>query len=127
MLWEPYLDLLSRNPGALKYSSVYELLPGSLQEFLGRCGKSERGKVLKAIAGLTKASSLESAIKTVDVALAYNAFDTESLANLHRRVHGPEIELPPLSLGDHIPKLAPLTTSLAAYDISLTGGGEDLC
>ena len=127
MLWEPYLDLLSRNPGALKYSSIYEILPGSLQEFLGRCGKSERGKVLKAIAGLTKASSLESAIKTVDVALAYDAFDTESLANLHRRVHSPEIELPPLSLGDRIPKLAPLTTSLAAYDISLTGGGEDLC
>lgn len=127
MLWEPYLDLLSRNPGALKYSGIYGILPDSLQEFLERCGKSERGTVLRAIASLTKASSLESAIKTVDVALTYDAFDTESLVNLHRRIHSPEVELPPLSLSGRVPRLDSLSTSLAAYDAALTGTGEDLC
>jgi len=101
MLWEPYLDLLARNPGVMKYTGIYEILPPSLKDFLERCNKHERGKVLRAIASLTKTSGLEGAIKTVDVALGYDAFDPDSLVNLHRRVHSPQLELPPLSLGAH--------------------------
>lgn len=119
MQWLPYLTQLSRNPGALKYTGIYKMLPTTLQQALDSSNKSDRGKILKAIAALTETSTFESAIKTVESALLYGTYDADSLVNLHSRLHNPAQELPPLSLGDRIPKLRPVMPNLAAYDAGL--------
>ena len=79
----PSLTQLSRCPGALKYTGIYQLLPESVKEYLEKCNKSNKGKVLQVIAALTEKSGFESAVETVSNALQYDAIDIDSLINLH--------------------------------------------
>jgi hypothetical protein len=123
MKWIPYLTQLSRCPRALKYTGIYQMLPESVQNYLERCSKNDKGKVLQVIATLTEKDGFESAVATVNHALEYDAADTDSLINLHRRIHGNVIELAPIRLAGNIPTLASVTTNLAAYDINLEKAG----
>jgi len=123
MKWLPYLKQLSRRPGALKYTGIYQLLPQSMNTYLEKCDKSSIGKVLQMIATLTELNDFESAVETVDNALDYEVADTDSLLNLHNRIHGSFIELPPIQLPDNIPVLAGTSTDLDVYDQKLENTG----
>jgi len=123
MKWLPYLTQLSRSPGALKYTGIYQMLPDSLKEYLEKCSKSDKGKVLQVIATLTKESGFECAVETVDHALKYDATDADSLISLHNRIHRNVVELAPIHLARNIPELMPLTPNLAAYDASIAKAG----
>jgi transposase len=124
MKWMPYLTQLSRCPGALKYTGIYQMLPESIKNYLEKCNKSDKGKVLQVIASLTEKSGFESALETVDNALKYDAADTDSLINLHNRIHGNVIELEPIRLSENIPKLARFVPDLAVYDSHLWKAGD---
>jgi len=119
MKWLPYLTQLSRRPGALQYTGIYQMLPESIKEYLDKCNKRDKGKVLQVIATLTEKSGFECAIETVDHALKYDATDTDSLISLHSRIHGNVVELAPIRLAGNIPELVRVTPNLAAYDASL--------
>ena len=127
MEWLPYLTQLSRCPGALKYTGIYQLLPQTVKEYLEKCGKSDKGKVLKTIAILTERSGFESAVETVGTALMYGATDTDSLINLHSRIHGNVVELSPIRLPGNIPDLDRVKPNLSAYDTSLAKAGVKKC
>lgn len=122
MEWLPYLKQLSLRPRALKYTGVYEMMPATLQQFLGRCSNSEVGKVLKVLSELTDRTGFTSALNTVDQALAYGAVDADSLKNLYRRLYSDVPELPSMALGSELPKLRQMSDSLAVYDIFLQKG-----
>lgn len=119
MKWLPYLTQLSRCPGALKYTGIYHLLPQTVRDYLERCSKSDKGKVLQAIASLTSKNGFDLAVETVEIALKYDATDVDSLINLDNRLHSKLIELDPIRLSGNIPNLARVTPNLAAYDASL--------
>jgi len=123
MKWLPYLKQLSRRPGALKYSGIYQLLPPSVNTYLERCDKAGIGKVLQMIATLTELNGFESAVKTVEDALDYEVTDTDSLLNLHNRIHENFIELPALQLQKNIPDLEGISTDLGIYDRKLKSTG----
>jgi len=123
MKWLPYLTQLSRCPGALKYTGIYQMLPESIKNYLEKCNKSDKGKVLQIIASLTQTSGFECAVETVDNALKYEATDTDSLVNLHNRIHGNVIELAPIRLLGNIPDLVPVIPDLTAYDRRIAKAG----
>lgn len=123
MQWLPYLTRLSRSPNALKYTGIYPMLPGSLQEYLERCCKSDRGKVLRLIASLTERSGFDSAVMTVEQALTYPITDVDSLLNLHHRLYDRVLEMAPLRLAESIPRLERVAPDLAAYDARLEKAG----
>jgi transposase len=124
MQWLPYLTQLSRSPNALKYTGIYPMLPASLKAYLDRCGRSEKGRILRVVAALTERNGFESALETVDHALKYAATDIDSLINLHNRIYGHVPDLAPMALAGSIPELTPVSPNLAAYDARLakTGG-----
>lgn len=125
MQWLPYLNQLAKKPGALKYTGIYELMPKSMQEYLTHCSKDQQGQVLKAIASLTGRDGFESAVKAVDSALIHQAYDPDSLLNLHARLNQPYYEPMPILLDHHVPRLSPVSVNLSSYDASLTPkGGE---
>jgi len=126
MQWLPYLTQLSRSPNALKYTGIYPMLPESLKTYLDRCGRSDKGKILRVIAALTERNSFAGALKTVDHALKYAATDIDSLINLHNRIYSQVPEMAPMSLSGNIPELIPVTPNLAAYDARLASAGERL-
>ncbi|MBF9019020.1 IS21 family transposase [Oceanispirochaeta sp. M2] len=123
MKWLPYLKQLSRRPGALKYSGIYQLLPPIMNTYLERCDKAGIGQVLQMIATLTELSDFESAVKTVENALDYEVIDTDSLLNLHNRIHGDFVELPALKLSENVPVMAGLSTDMSIYDRKLKSSG----
>lgn len=127
MQWLPYLAQLSRCPGALKYTGIYQMLPEPIQHYLEKCNKREKGKVLAAIASLTKTSDFAKAVETVGAALSYEATDVDSLVNLHNRLHGKVLQLEPVKLPNHIPHLDKYIPNLAAYDVGLMKVGVREC
>ena len=63
------------------------------------------------------------AIETVEAALKYDVTDTDSLINLHSRIHGEIIELAPIRLTQNIPNLTRVIPNLAVYDLNLAKAG----
>ena len=54
MIWQPYLDLLSRRPKAIKYSSLYDQFPEVWTTFLNNCTEEEQKDVLRLLGKLLK-------------------------------------------------------------------------
>lgn len=127
MKWFPYLNQLARRPGALKYTGIYQMLPQPVKEYIENLSKQDKGKVLKAIADLTKRSSFEKAVETVSAALSYRATDVDSLINLHKCLHEKVLQLEPIRLPEHIPQLKRYEPNLIAYDKSLGKAGVKEC
>jgi transposase len=127
MQWLPYLTQLSHSPNALKYTGIYPMLPESLKDYLGKCSKSDKGKILRVIAALTERSGFEGALVAVDNALKYAATDIDSLINLHNRIFGNVPELAPMHLAGNIPELVRVIPNLAVYDARLKKAGELQC
>jgi transposase len=119
MKWLPYLTQLSRCPGALKYTGIYQMLPEPLKQYLEKCSKSQKGKVLQVIASLTEHNGFEEAIVTVSSALDYDATDADSLVSLHSRLNAKVVHLDPIKLAGNIPDLKKYIPNLYAYDRSL--------
>jgi transposase len=119
MKWLPYLTQLSRSPGALKYTGIYQMFPESIQQFLEKSDKSKKGEVLKMIASLTAEYGFKQAIITVEQALEYEISDSDSLLSLHKRLHLNREELPPIQIGKNIPKIRSSTQDLSQYDRKL--------
>lgn len=124
MNWIPYLKYIARKPRSLKNSGIYEMMPETMQKYMDSCMSSERGKVLKVLAELTERTGFESAIKTVNTAIDYNATDPDSLKNLYNRIYSEVPVLPELGEDADIPKqkVIPFRNELARLDIVLTGG-----
>lgn len=127
MKWLPYLTQLARSPGALKYTGIFHMLPEPVKNYLDRCNKGDKGKVLQAMATLTDKSGFECAVETVNQALQYEANDTDSLINLHNRIHGKVVELAPIRLSSNMPELTRVTPNLTVYDGKLGKVGNSPC
>ena len=129
MDWLPYLTQLARCPGALKYSGIYAMLPDPVQSYLEGIGKSERGKILRALATLCEDSSFEQALRTIEQALDRGVKDIDSLVALHQRLTGVVPPLPNVRLPEGLPQMAAFHFDAKAYDAALYGakGGEKAC
>ena len=123
MEWLPYLNYISRHPRSLMNTGIYEMMPSGMQLYLRDCPGTDRGKILKVIAELTKRTGFESAVQTVDQAIMYQANDADSLKNLYRRLYADVPELPPMIMHKDIPQLIQMPTGLEEYDRCLLGGG----
>ncbi len=82
---------------------------------------------MQAIASLTEKSGFENAVTTVNSALEYEVVDTDSLINLHSRLHGKVVYLDPVRLPEQVPQLEKYKPNLAAYDKSLRLAGGTEC
>lgn len=127
MQWIPYLEQLSKRPGALKYTGIYQMLPTPLQQYIELCDKSERGALLKEIHKISTISGFEKAVNTVSEAIAYGAVDADSLKVIHARMTMPKIASKPLQLPDGVPSLNKIKSNAHVYDEILKKAGKLSC
>ena len=66
---------------------------------------------------------VDSAIRTVEQAIRYEAHDPDSLKSLYNSLFSDVPQLPPLTTGDLIPELDPMPVHLEDYDRFLKRGG----
>jgi len=123
MDWMPYLQQLSRRPGALKYTKVYEMLPDKLQQQLQATSKSDCGKILKAIAEVTKLNSFKDALLAVESAIDCGVVTAESIILANSRNNTFSLPIIQHNLPQDLPQLPSLDTSCKVYD-SLMGGSK---
>ena len=118
MEWIPYLSYISRPPRSLMNTGIYEMMPSGMRNYLSDCHGTDRGKILKVIAELTRRTGFDSAVQTVD-----QATDADSLQNLYRRIYADVPELPPMIIHGTVPHLEQMPADLESYDRCLLGGG----
>lgn len=118
MQWVPYLSDIARKPRSLFNSGIFEMMPASMQAYMRACESPDRGRALKILAELTDRTGFDSAVKTVDEAIRFQAHDPDSLKSLYRRMFSDVPDLPPLTGGNALPeqKVIPFNTDLKALD-----------
>jgi hypothetical protein len=92
------------------------MMPKAMQTFLASCSDSETGQVIRLLSELTNRSGFDSALNTIDHAIACQVKDADSLASLYRRLYADIPELPAMNLQPGIPQMQPLMPNLTAYD-----------
>ena len=123
MDWLPYLKYIARKPRSLRNSGIYDMMPANMQEYLHSCRNSDRGKILKSLSELTERTGFDSAVQTVDQAIAYQAMDPDSLKNLYRMLYADVPVLPPLTGHAGVPVFGQMPSGLADYDSLLKRRG----
>lgn len=122
MDWIPYLEQLSKRPTALKYSGIYKMLPGNIQNYMDVLGRNEKGDVLKALVKITKKSDFTTGIKILVQAQTMNIADTDSILSLFNSKNYDFNELKYIEPSDKVPFLEPISTRKDKYDLMLKSG-----
>ena len=86
MDWLPYLSQLARRPTALKYSSIYEMMPEVLRAWIDRQPRHAVGKALTLISQLSERGGFDTACEAVADSLLRGITDADSLVALHDRM-----------------------------------------
>ena len=123
MDWIPYLTQLSRNPGALKYTGIYEMLPDPLQEYMDGMTKDDRREVLKAIALLSGRNGFDKAVASVSEAVTRGVLGLDSLVTLHNYLNQGELKNRMNLEKAHLPELPAFVFSPVTYDAMLQREG----
>jgi transposase len=127
MQWLPYLSQLARKPGALKYTGIYGMLPNPLKEYLERCDKGERGKVLQAVETISREAGFDNAVSAVYKALSCGAADPDSIMTVYAYQSIPELDLKPVKVPEGMPTLQKVDPNISQYDAFLGILGDRLC
>jgi len=123
MEWLPYLKAISRKPRSLKNSGIYDMMPEVMQKYIDSCPSTECGRILRMLSELTERTGFDSALQTIQQAIMYKAYDSDSLVNLYRRLYSDVPLLPPLPKQEGFPNVTPIPVKLSDYDRFLRRGG----
>ncbi len=119
MNWIPYLTQLSRSPGALKYTGIYNMLPGTVQVYLNGLDKRDQGKILKVMACLTEKSSFVKATESISEAISRDVKDLESLVTLHSYLNQDRVSEKMELNNNYLPDLPEFEFQKPIYDALL--------
>lgn len=70
--WLPYLSHIAHHPNSFRNTGLREMMPKELAHFIEALGNTDRGKVLQALSGQTKAMGFDKAC-----AILYEAMDRQ--------------------------------------------------
>ncbi|SES38864.1 IS21 family transposase [Salisediminibacterium halotolerans] len=68
MDWVPYLSLMAKRPGALKYTAFFDQLPHPWKTYLDHCTLAEKKEALKLLATIMKDQHMEQAVEALKTA-----------------------------------------------------------
>lgn len=122
MDWLPYLTQLARRPAALKYTGIYNLLPGEVKTFLDRCDGRGKRETLQVLARLSREADFTRATEALKAALDYGAKDVDSILATFSRLNSQVLELDPLVLPNSVPQMPSCRPRIDHYDRFLKGG-----
>ncbi len=123
MIWQPYLDLLSKRPRAIKYSSIYNQFPSIWTDYLRNCTVEEQKNVLRLLGELLKNDDFSLLNEALKIASSHGHPSADQVKHcfysvLHQDHNYKTIE-PHISL----PKMPEATRGLSHYDSLLGDGG----
>ncbi|MRI68790.1 IS21 family transposase [Gracilibacillus thailandensis] len=123
MIWQPYLDLLSKRPRAIKYSSLYNQFPSIWTDYLKNCTEEEQKIALRLIGKLLKNNDFALLNKALEVAILHGHPSADEIEHcfysiLHQTNTHASIE-PTIA----VPSMPRATRGLSHYDAFFQDGG----
>ena len=123
MIWQPYLNLLSKRPRAIKYSNIYHQFPAIWTDYLKDCTVEEQKDALRLLGELLKNDDFSLLNEALKLASSHGHPSADQIKHcfysvLHQNHNYKTIE-PHISL----PRMPEATRGLSHYDSLFEDGG----
>ena len=116
MKWLPYIDLISKRPGALKYTTFYNDLPDNWQKFLGKQDTEGKRKGLTSLYTMLQKHDIRTAENALAFAISNGVHDADSVLAAYRTLTSQVQQLQPMQLGSNIVQMPSFTPDNSKYD-----------
>lgn len=124
MIWQPYLDLLSRRPRAIKYSSLYDQFPAIWSDYLINCTVEEQKDALRLLGKLLKNDDFSLLNEALQMASAHGHPSVDQIKHFFYTLlnqDSPHITFVP---NVSVPQVPAITRGLSHYDSFFQEGGH---
>ncbi|MEN1970713.1 IS21 family transposase, partial [Lentibacillus sp. N15] len=125
MMWQPYLDLLSKRPRAIKYSSLYDQFPSIWTDYLNDCTEEEQKSALRLLGKLLKNDDFSLLNEALQVASAHGHPGVDQIKHCFYSLFNQDIDHATIKPNMTIPKVPDVTRGLSHYDSFFQKGGID--
>ncbi|MFD1708515.1 IS21 family transposase [Siminovitchia sediminis] len=116
IIWQPYLELLSKRPRAIKYSSVYEQFPPAWTEYLNNCTEEEQKDVLGLLGKLLKNNDFSLLNKALNLASVHGHPSAEEIQHCFYSLLHQEDRYLAITPSVTVPPMPDITRGLSHYD-----------
>ncbi|MFD1738846.1 hypothetical protein ACFSCX_20215 [Bacillus salitolerans] len=122
MVWQPYLDLLSKRPKAIKYSSIYNQFPEVWSNYLRNCTEEEQKEALRLVGRLLKNQDFSLLNKALALASQNGHPSADQIKHCFYSLHNNKGTHEAISTNLVVPTLPTVTRGLNHYDTFFKGG-----
>lgn len=119
MDWQPYLDLMSRRPNAIKYTAFYRQLPSIWQHYLDESDLQTKKEALKVLGVMLEKQPIAIATSALSATLGSGVKDAASILSSYQRITNNTGDVPDIILSEKIPIMPTYQEDLSTYDALL--------
>lgn len=124
MIWQPYLDLLSKRPRAIKYSSIYNQFPAIWTDYIRNCTVEEQKNVLRLLGELLKNDDFSLLNEALKIASSHGHPSVDEIKHCFYFVLNQDHNYKTIEPRISLPKVPKATRGLSHYDSLL---GNERC
>src|SRR5690625_284223 len=123
MIWQPYLDLLSKRPRAIKYSSIYNQFPSIWTDYLKNCTEEEQKSVLRLLGELLKNDDFSLLNEALTMASSYGHPGPDQIKHCFYTLINQSTTYKAIIPDITLPNMPTATRGFSHYDSLLQSGG----
>lgn len=123
MVWQPYLDLLSKRPRAIKYSSLYNQFPSIWTDYLRNCTEEEQKSALRLLGKLLKNNDFSLLNEALTMASFHGHPSSDQIEHYFYSLIHQTNDYESIKPNIPVPKMPKATRGLSHYDSLFQDGG----
>lgn len=116
MKWLPYIDLMSKRPGAIKYTSFYNELPENWQKYLVKQDTDGKRKGLVSLYSMLQKHDMRTAENALEFAISNGVNDADSVLAAYRTLTSQVQKMQPLQLKCNVVQMPSFNNDNTKYD-----------
>lgn len=116
MKWIPYIELMSKRPTALKYTTFYDELPDNWRKFLNNQDSEGKRKELTSLYTMLKNNDMRVAEDALAFALSNGVKDADSILAAYRTLTSKVQQMQPMQLKCNILQMPSFKIDNSQYD-----------
>ncbi|MCK0473035.1 IS21 family transposase [Halalkalibacter sp. APA_J-10(15)] len=124
MVWQPYLELLSKRPRAIKYSSIYENFPPIWSEYLQNCTEEEQKRALSLLGKLLKNDEFTLLNEALKMASNYGHPSIDQIKHCFYSILNEDHSHNTITPRNSVPFMPNAARGLSHYDTMFQVGGD---
>lgn len=123
MVWQPYLNLLSKRPRAIKYSGIYNQFPSIWTDYLRDCTEEEQRSALRLLGELLKNDDFSILNKALTMTSASGHPSADQIKHCFYTIIKQSDTYKAITPKINIPSMPEATRGLSHYDSLIQKGG----